>query len=76
MKKERDDLLKTKSQIEKELKEKSKKSETDVGVLQAKLNEAEAKIKTLQSKIDGLFENFPFFTTTLFNKKNLKLKKF
>ena len=52
-KKEREELVKAKNQIEKELKEKSKRSESDLEALRLKLFEAETKIKSLQAKIDG-----------------------
>ena len=53
MKKEKDELTKSKEQIEKTLKEVNNKSSTQIDSLKAELEESQEKIKSLQIKIDG-----------------------
>lgn len=54
MKKDKEQLVKLKDQIEKNLKEVTTKSSEQIATLQEELNEAQDKIKQLQSKIDEM----------------------
>ncbi len=53
MKKDKEELSKSKEQIEKALKEVNNKSSTQIDSLKAELEESQEKIKSLQIRIDG-----------------------
>jgi hypothetical protein len=53
LKKDKEELSKSKEQIEKALKEVNNKSSTQIDSLKAELEESQEKIKSLQIRIDG-----------------------